>query len=105
MPANRKSRRKTEKNEAPKVKLKEKVTEILELPKEVVLNIPKLTFVGNRSLVIENYKGIIEYDFGKIRVNTGIGIVKIMGNGLTIKEITSEDIMVEGDIETFEFMK
>lgn len=105
MPDGRRSRRKKDKKEEPKVRLKEKITEMLELPKEIVLNIPKLTLVGNRNLIIENYKGIIEYETGKVRINTGIGIVKIMGNCLSIKEITSEDIMIEGDIETFEFMK
>lgn len=97
--------RKRAKNKEAKVKLREKVTELLELPKEVVLNLPKLTMVGDGSLVIENYKGIIEYDDKRVRVNTGSGIVKINGERLLIKEITSEDIMIDGEIRSIEFMK
>lgn len=106
MPADRKGRRaKKVKSEEPKVKLKEKVTEILELPKEVVLNVPRMTLVGNGNLVIENYKGIIEYDDKRVRINTGVGIVKIIGDRLVIKEITSEDIMIDGEIQIMEFLK
>ncbi len=101
MSSNRRSRKKKE--EVPKPRLKEKVTEVLDLPKEVILDIPKLTMIGNTSLVIENYKGVIEYDMEKIRLNTGIGIIRIGGKGLVIKEITSEDIMVQGKIENLEF--
>jgi sporulation protein YqfC len=101
MSSNRRSRKKKE--EVPKPRLKEKVTEVLDLPKEVILDIPKLTMIGNSNLVIENYKGVIEYDIEKIRLNTGIGIIRISGKELVIKEITSEDIMVYGKIENLEF--
>ncbi len=91
--------------ESRKINIKEKMTEILELPKEVVLNVPRLTMLGNKNLVIENYKGIIEYETVRIRINTGTGIIRIMGEMLTIKEITSEDIMVEGRIKGLEFLE
>lgn len=105
MSGRKKDFKKKSNKDIPKVNLKEKVTEMLELPKEIVLNVPKLTMIGCRDLVIENYKGIIEYDNNRIRLNTGIGIIKIMGNGLIIKEITSEDILIEGEIISFEFIK
>jgi len=100
---NRKNK-KTEKVQ-PKVSLKEKFSEMLELPKEIVMNIPKLTMVGNRDMIIENYKGIIEYDNARIRVNTGAGVIKITGSRLLIKEITSEDVIICGDINGLEFIK
>lgn len=104
MPA-KKNITKKKKDGIPKVSLKEKVVEMLELPKEIILNMPKLTMIGSRNLIIENYKGIIEYEDNKIRINTGIGIIKIKGERLVIKEITSEDIMVDGEIEVMEFLK
>ncbi len=106
MPQDRKKQNKQKKKEKePGAGLKEKVTEILELPKEVILDLPKITLVGAGNLILENYKGIIEYSEERVRINTSIGIVKITGSRLVIKEITSEDIMVDGDIESFEFLK
>ncbi len=90
-------------NEINKKNFKEKVSEVLELPKEIILNIPKITMVGNENLIIENYKGIMEYEQNRIRLNTAKGIIKITGIRLNIKEITSEDIMVEGEINSLEF--
>lgn len=104
MPAKRKGRKK-KKDEFKRASFKEKIVEILELPKEILLNMPKLTMIGRGNLIIENYKGVIEYEDNKIRINTGIGIIKIKGERLSIKEITSEDIMVDGEIEIMEFLK
>ena len=84
--------------------MREKFTEVLELPKELILDLPKLTIVGNRDMMIENYKGVIEYGSARIRVNTGLGAIKITGEGLLIKEITSEDIIISGKIQALEFM-
>jgi sporulation protein YqfC len=89
----------------PKTGLKEKFAEMLELPKEIVLNIPKVTIVGNKDMMIENYKGVMEYEDGRIRVNTGTGVVKVTGARLLIREITSEDIIISGDIHALEFIK
>ena len=80
-----------------KKSMKEKVTEVLELPKELVLNIPRLTLVGNKDMMIENYKRIIEYGSLCIRIKTGSGVVKVTGNGLIIKEITAEVILIAGN--------
>lgn len=91
------------KDDASKRKIKEKITDVLELPKEVVLNISKITIIGNQELIIENYKGVIEYSSTLIRINTGNCLVKITGKSLCIEEITSEDIKISGQVSTLEF--
>ncbi len=83
--------------------IREKFTEMLELPKELILNTPRMTMVGNRDIMIENHKGIMEFGCERVRVNTGSGTVKITGSGLLIKEITSEDIIISGSIASIEF--
>ena len=93
------------KDEKSKGRLMEKFTEMLELPKEIVLNIPKITIVGNGDMIIENYKGIIEYSDARIRINTGIGTIRMNGSGLVIREITSEDIIISGEIQALEFIR
>ena len=90
---------------APRQKLREKFTEMLELPKEIVLNMPKLTMLGNGDLIIENYKGIVEYDKDVVRVNTTAGIIRVKGVGIYIKEITAENIMIYGNSLSLEFLE
>lgn len=95
---------KKKKIEEKKPGMRERITEMLELPKEIVLNVPKFTMVGNSDLIIENYKGVIEIDSSKIRINTGVGVCKINGSNLILKEITSEDILVSGHISSLEIL-
>lgn len=97
------SKKKNEDN-SQKKGLREKFTEVLELPKELILDLPKLTIVGNKDMMIENYKGVIEYGSARIRVNTGLGVLRITGEGLAIREITSEDIIISGKIHMVEFV-
>lgn len=101
----KKSKKRRQKKNEDNRNFKERLTEVLELPKEVVLNVSKITMIGNSSFLIENYKGIIEYGNNRIRINTGKGLMKIQGDGLSIREITSENIIIVGKISSLEFME
>ena len=81
------------------------IDNLLELPKEVTTNMPKLTIVGFNELLIENYKGILEYEDFNIRVNTYIGIINITGFDLELNQMTEDDILVNGRIESIELEK
>lgn len=84
--------------------LKRGMTKALELPKEVLLDIPLISITGHEELTIENSKGIIEYSEDKVRVNSGTGIIKITGKSLLLKQLTSEITIISGIIKTVEFL-
>ncbi|SHI88413.1 sporulation protein YqfC [Lutispora thermophila] len=79
-------------------KIKEKISDALELPKDITLDIPKVTILGKDSITVENHKGIISYNDNQIRINTTCGILTILGEGLTIKSIIQEEIIIIGKI-------
>ena len=56
-------------------------------------------------MLIENYKVILEYQDFYIRINTYIGIININGFNLKLSEMTSDDIMISGDIDSIDFEK
>lgn len=80
------------------------ISEALELPVDIMMNLPKLTLIGNIQLSILNHKGIIEYTEKDIRVNTKTGIFKITGEDLEIKTILSEEIIIVGIIKKIEII-
>ena len=84
--------------------IKKKLVNTLELPKEIIFNLPLITMVGNEEINIENYKGVIEYSPEKIRINTECGVLKINGEKLSFKQITAENIIVTGTIQTLEYL-
>ena len=70
-----------------------------------MLDLPKITLVGNLQLYIENHKGIIEYSTGLIRINTKSGILVVTGSDLSIRTIVIEEIIVVGRIDKVEFLQ
>jgi sporulation protein YqfC len=85
--------------------IKKGIANLLELPRDIVLDLPKITLVGNLQLYIENHKGIIEYSSGVVRINTKAGILAVTGAGLTIRTIVVEEIIIAGQIDRVEFLQ
>ena len=80
-----------------------KINKLLELPEEVITDKPKLTIVGFEEVLIEKYKAILEYEDYYIKINTHIGAININGFNLRLKEMTGDDIMVLGSIDSMDF--
>lgn len=80
-----------------------KLDEILEIPVELSTDIPKVTIVGFERVLIENYRGILEYQDYFVRVNTHIGILNINGFNLNLEEMTKDDLLITGKIESIDF--
>ena len=79
-----------------------KIDRILELPKEVYSNVPKIIVTGFDEIIIENFKGILEYEEFFVRINTYIGLININGYGLSLENMTEDDIKVKGKIESLD---
>lgn len=86
-----------------KKKANNRFDKILELPKEIYSNVPKITITGFDEMIIENFKGILEYEEFLVRINTYIGIININGYNLNLENMTDDDIKVTGKIESFDF--
>ena len=80
-----------------------KLDEILEIPVELSTDNPKVTIVGFERVLIENYKGILEYQDYFVRLNTYIGIININGFDLKLEEMTTDDLLVTGKIDSIDF--
>jgi sporulation protein YqfC len=84
-------------------KLREKISNTFELPKDIVLDVSKIIIIGSGQITVENHKGIVEYSEELIRINTGSSIMKLWGRNLTIKTIIQEEITITGEITGIEF--
>lgn len=83
-------------------RLSNKINNILEVPRELTDKNPKITIIGFDEMLIENYKGILEYEEFYIKVNTSIGNININGFNLDLEQVTEDDILVKGTIESFD---
>ena len=82
--------------------MKRRFDKFLEMPEEVYSNIPKLTIIGFKEILLENYKGILEYEEFFASISTHIGIVNINGYNINLEKMTNEDIKITGKIESID---
>jgi len=63
-----------------------------------------MNLIGNSQMMVENHRGIIEYTPDLIRVNSTTGVIRVRGNQLNLRNIAADDIMINGDIKSIEFI-
>ena len=60
----------------------------LEMPKEIVLDVPRITVIGRNEITIENHKGILVFEKNEIKIKTSLDPLIIKGNSLYIATST-----------------
>ena len=83
--------------------VRDRITEKMQLPKEIILNYPKMTVVSNKEVTIENIIGIIEFSNENIRWNTETHSLVICGNNLEINSLSLDEVVIRGKIEKLIF--
>lgn len=74
------------------------------MPKDVALGAPILTVTGQTELMVENYRGILEYTELMVRVQTKAGQIKITGKRLQIDYYTNDEMKITGRIRQIEYI-
>lgn len=87
------------------MKRKNRINQILEMPREIDNKEPKITIISFDEIYIENYKGILEYEEFLIKIDTEIGTININGYKMTLEQITEDDIGIKGTIKSIELEK
>ena len=83
-------------------RLSEKINKALEVPRAISSVNPKVTIIGFDEMLVENYKGILEYEEFYIKINTAIGNINVNGFNLNLEQVTEDDIAVKGKIESID---
>ena len=73
--------------------------ESLELPVDIMYGAVIVTAMGRNQVLVENYKGIIEYTQEKIRLQTKTCQVTIQGKRLVVEYYTNEEMKITGCIQ------
>ncbi|MDI3310589.1 MAG: sporulation protein YqfC [Thermoanaerobacterium sp.] len=84
--------------------IKEGILNLVDFPKDVLLNLPKITVIGNTQITVENHRGIIEYIPERIRINSTIGMIRITGKNMIINSVMTEILVITGKILSIEII-
>ena len=79
---------------------KEVLAEKLDFPRDVILNIPKITITGDNEITIENHKGIILFNDEEVKINSGVGLISIDGSRFEIRFIGGSTITITGKFKS-----
>lgn len=82
---------------------KEVIADFFELPHEIILDLPRITLVGNMQLYIENHRGVISYDENQVRLSVNNGELIIRGEMLQIKNLLEEELLIKGIFESLSY--
>jgi sporulation protein YqfC len=84
-------------------RIKESMITKLDLPREMILDLPKVTIISNSEFSIENHKGVIYFGESEIRIRTSIGIVNILGSNFEIIFVGGSTIALSGKFKSVVF--
>lgn len=76
------------------------IVEKLDLPKDIILDIPRITVLGDGEITIENHKGIVVFERNIIKVNTNVSPITINGENFEILYIGSSTITISGKFQS-----
>lgn len=81
----------------------EKIGEGLDMPMQAVSGLAHIEACGNREIMVDGCKGVLEYNDCCVRLNTGRLIVRISGCSLTITMLRNGQAVICGDITGVDF--
>ncbi len=82
----------------------QRVADMLDLPLDVVADIPRVELLGKSEVWVENIRGILDYNENCVKINTTIGILKIDGDEMMIESISDESVNIKGIVIRMEFV-
>lgn len=83
--------------------LRQRLAELLDLPKDVVLDLPRISIIGDLQVLIQNHRGVKEYTPRRVVIGMDRGSVAVTGEDLSIGVIHVEEIMVTGRVDGIRF--
>lgn len=67
------------------------------------VNEPCIEISGNREILIEGSKGVLEYTDESVRVNTDPMLLTVCGRGLNLRCISDSALIIDGFITSLSF--
>lgn len=83
----------------------ENIANKLDIPKDALLNIPKIMITGNNEVTIENHKGIVLFESYEVKVKSSIGVIQVLGENFEIIFVGGSTIVLSGKIKAVGYVE
>ncbi|WP_332690910.1 sporulation protein YqfC [Halalkalibacter lacteus] len=79
--------------------MKNWMTKQMQLPADVMMDLPRITMIGQLHIYIENHRGVLQFSNQELRLLLKQGQLLIKGDNFVIKTILPEELLLEGRID------
>lgn len=86
-------------------RMKRQVEALLDLPKDVIHDLPRITLIGPYQMYIENHRGVKAFTQEELQLRLAKGALQVLGANLVIRSILAEEVFIEGIITSVNFIK
>ena len=80
-----------------------RLAQALDLPPDLLADLPRVTVVGSSQVTVENHRGLIEFTPNRVRIAAKEGAVEVEGERLILRLILPEEIILEGRVRAVSF--
>lgn len=80
-----------------------RLTQFIEVPPEVMVNVPRIEVVGHLQFRVENHKGLETYRPNRVVLRIPDGHLIVSGNDLVIGWIDRNEVLVTGHVRSLVF--
>lgn len=71
----------------------------VELPSETAPGVPLVEMLGDRRVLIENHRGVVQYGCNEICVKVSYGQICVTGYCLALVRMTKHQLVISGQID------
>ena len=64
---------------------------------------PRIEMTGNREIIIDGCKGVVEYTENNIRLSLGESVMSLSGDSLLIQSFDNDVVIISGQISDIDF--
>lgn len=86
-------------------RLRQRLADVLDLPKDVVLDLPRVIAVGHLQVIVQNQRGLVEYTPERVVLGLASGRLVVRGEELRIGAVTAEEVTITGQVRAIEFVR
>lgn len=87
-----------------KSKLKQSATDMLKLPPDALLDVPRVTCVGGKTVVVENSSRLLKVEEQIVLLELPGQVLAIYGRDFEVTLVTQREVHVAGQINKLEFL-
>ncbi|GGL40310.1 sporulation protein YqfC [Sporolactobacillus putidus] len=77
---------------------------VSDIPADVVMDLPRITLIGQFHLSIENHKGVLAFSKNELKLAVQNGQLHITGEEFVLETILEKEIYLEGRVKDVRFV-